>query len=86
MSMAQKLELREQSAIAATTAAAAQAPRLLSCGLLTGPPQTLALPAPSKQQNSAAQSTPSFASHEVRWFSTTEMDDRRRQVLCFNCN
>jgi hypothetical protein len=54
MSLARKLELREQSAVAATTAAAAQAPRLLGRGLLTGPPQTLALPAPSMQQNSAA--------------------------------
>jgi hypothetical protein len=47
MSLAQKLELREQSVVAAATAAVAQAPRLPSRGLLTGPPQPLALPAPS---------------------------------------
>lgn len=92
MSLARKLELREQSAAAAATAAAiapiaASAPRLAGRGLLTGPSPTLALPAPpTQQQQRPPNITPSFAGRQVRRLSNAEMDDRRRQGLCFNCN
>ena len=92
MSLARKLELREQSAAAAATAAAiapivASAPRLAGRGLRTGPSPTLALPAPpTQQQQRPPNITPSFAGRQVRRLSNAEMDDRRRQGLCFNCN
>jgi len=79
MSLARKLELREQSV---ARVAATAPPRLAGRGLLQGPQQPLALPAPPAR----ATPTPSFEGRQVRRLSPADMDDRRRQGLCFNCN
>jgi hypothetical protein len=85
MSLARKLELREKDA-AAASAVAAPPPRLAGRGLLTGPHPPLALTAPPPASGRAATSTASFEGRQIRLLSTTEMTERRKQGLCFNCN
>jgi len=83
MSLARKLEIREQST-SAVAAASASAPRLAGRGLLADPAQPLALPAPP--QVGGRVPAPVFKGRQVQRLTPTEMEDRRRQGLCFNCN
>ncbi|XP_066359602.1 uncharacterized protein [Miscanthus floridulus] len=83
MSLARKLELRDQCA------AAAAPPLRLGCdpqrGILPAPPPRLALPAP----NTAPVPTPqpvTVEGRQVKRLSQAEMEERRRLGLCFNCN
>lgn len=81
MSLARKLELREQ--YVALNAPAPAVPRLPGRGLLTGPTPQLALPAPLGR---AASAPLAIEGRPVRRLSQAEMEERRRQGLCFNCN
>jgi len=81
MSLARKLELREQYYTAAVPAP--PAPRQTTRGLLTGPPPQLALPAPPSR---AAAPSLTIEGRQVKRLSQSEMEERRRLGLCFNCN
>jgi hypothetical protein len=87
MSMARKLEQQELSVLLPVGHQAAPL-RIAGRGLLTGPPPPpLALPALSSQpprHNVAPALTAD--GHQIQQLSPTEMDERRRQGLCFNCN
>jgi hypothetical protein len=80
MSLARKLELRKQSVVAAASTPAA--PRLAGRGLLPGPSQPLALPAPPPRN---APAPPLPVGRPIRRLSQAEMEDRRQKGLCFNC-
>ena len=84
MSLARKLELRNQCAMPA--AAAPSAPCAGQRSILPAP-QRLPLPAPATAPPTAP--TPAQVSVEgrpVKRLSQTEMEERRRLGLCFNCN
>jgi hypothetical protein len=85
MSLARKLERREQDAAAAAKAAIPP-PRLAGRGLLAGPVPQLALPAPTTAPGRPIPSLPTARGRQIRRLSLAEMDDRRQQGLCFNCN
>ena len=77
MSLARKLELREQYA--------APAPRAATRGLLPAPPQRLALPAPPGA-NPPAPNTVTVEGRPIKRLSTAEQEERRRLGLCYNCD
>jgi hypothetical protein len=84
MSLARKLELRDQCA------ASGQAPaRLSQCGILPAP-QVLAQPAPSQASTSLVSSLQppptSMEGRSIKRLSPAEMDEWRWLGLCFNCN
>lgn len=81
MSLARKLELREQ--YSSTIMPTPSAPRQATHGLLMGPPQQLALPAPPPH---AAAPPLTVEGRQVKRLSQSEMEERRRLGLCFNCN
>ncbi|XP_066340433.1 uncharacterized protein [Miscanthus floridulus] len=81
MSLARKLELREQYYTAVVPAP--PAPWQTTRGLLIGPPPQLALPAPPPR--TAAPSL-TIEGRQVKRLSQSEMEERRRLGLCFNCN
>lgn len=78
MSMARKLELREQYITQAAQTPAA--PRLGGRGLLSVPAPPLALLAPTRSTPPATDGQP------IRRLSQSEMEERRRLGLCFNFN
>jgi hypothetical protein len=82
MSLARKLELREQYAAVAPPFAP---PNNQQQGLLPAPPPCLALPAPPPAPTAAA-TTVTVEGRPVRRLSMSEMEERRRLGLCFNCN
>lgn len=75
MSLARKLELREH------LAAPAAPPRTAGRGLLPAPRALPALPA-----SAAATPTITVEGRPVKKLSQTEMEERRRLGLCYNCN
>nr|CAB3494457.1 unnamed protein product [Digitaria exilis] len=81
MSLAHKLELRDQYTRPPQSSYSSS--RYPSKGLLPVPAVRLALTAPVVL---AAQTTTAVEGRPVRRLSQTEMEDRRRQGLCFNCN
>ena len=81
MSLARKLELREQYYTAAVPAP--PAPRQATRGLLIGPPPQLALPAPPPR---AAAPSLTIEGRQVKRLSQSKMEERRRLGLYFNCN
>jgi hypothetical protein len=83
MSLARKLELRKHCAAAVAPPSAS--PRDQQQGLLAAPPPRLALPAPPPAAIAVA-TTVTVEGHPVRRLSMTEMEERRRLGLCFNCN
>lgn len=79
MSMARKLELREQYITQAVQTPAAL--RLGGRGLLSGPAPSLALLAPPTRST-----PPATGGQPIRRLSQSEMEEHRRLGLCFNCN
>ena len=80
MSLARKLELRDQCALA--VAPPARPPQK---GILPAPAPRLAPPAPATP--AAPQQAPVLVEgRQVKRLSQTEMEERRRLGLCFNCN
>ena len=77
MSLARKLELREQYA--------APAPRAATRGLLAAPPPRLALPAPPGA-NPPAPNTLTVEGRPIKRLSTAKQEERRRLGLCYNCD
>ncbi|XP_066373865.1 uncharacterized protein [Miscanthus floridulus] len=75
MSLARKLELREQYA--------APAPRAATRGLLPVPQQRLALPAPPGA-NPPAPNTVTVEGRPIKRLSTAEQEERRWLGLCYN--
>ena len=83
MSLARKLELRDQCATAA--APPPRPGRDHQRGLLPAPPPRLALPAPNTAPAPAPQPV-TVEGHQVKRLSQAEMEERRRLGLCFNYN
>jgi hypothetical protein len=84
MSLARKVELRDQCAAPAPTPS-----RTFQRGLLPAPPKQLALPAPPP--STAPPPTPvapttTTDGHAIKRLSQAEMEERRRLGLYFNCN
>lgn len=77
MSLARKLELREQFA------APAAPPRAAGRGLLPAPCVLPALPAPAA---AAPANTITVEGRPVKKLSQVEMEEQRRLGLCYNCN
>ena len=75
MSLARKLELREQYV--------APAPRAAPRGLLAAPPQRLALPAPPGA-NPPALNIVTVEGRPIKRLSTAEQEECRRLGLCYN--
>jgi hypothetical protein len=84
MSLARQLELREQYTL--TTASAATAPKGAGRGLLSAPPQRLALPAPPGPGTKPAAPTATVEGRPVKRLTQAEQEERRRLGLCFNCD
>ena len=82
MSLARKLEVREQYAVVAPPPAP---PSEQQQGLLPVPPPRLALPAPQPAVTVAA-ATVTMDGRPVKRLSMSEMEERRQLDLCFNCN
>jgi len=82
MSLARKLELRNQCALVPASATATS--RSSNRDILPLPPRPV-LPVPPA---SAPPATPLLLveGHPVKRLSQAEMEERRRQGLCFNCN
>ena len=84
MSLARKLELRNQCATPA--AAAPSAPCAGQRSILPAP-QRLPLPAPATAPPTAPMPAQvSVEGRPVKRLSQTDMEERRRLELCFNCN
>jgi len=81
MSLARKLELRDQCAAAVTPAPRPGRDR----GILPAPPPHLALPGPAAPTAPPAPTT-TVEGRQVKRLSQAEMEVRRRLGLCFNCN
>ncbi|SPT20639.1 unnamed protein product [Triticum aestivum] len=80
MSLARKLELRDQCALAS-----APPVRFQKKGILPAPVPHLASPAPALP--AAPPHAPSLPEgRPIKRLSQTEMEERRRLGLCFNCN
>ena len=77
MSLARKLELREQYA--------ALAPRATTRGLLAAHPQRLALPAPPGA-SPLGPNTVTMEGRPIKRLSTAEQEERCRLGLCYNCD
>ena len=77
MSLARKLELREQYVV--------PAPRATTKGLLPAPPPRLALPAPPPV-HAAAPNTVTIEGRPVKRLTQAEQEERRRLGLCYNCD
>ncbi|XP_066349333.1 uncharacterized protein [Miscanthus floridulus] len=83
MSLARKLELREQCGVAA--APPPRPGRDHQRGLLPAPPPCLALPAPNTAPAPAPQPV-TIEGRQVKRLSQAEMEERCRLGLYFNCN
>ena len=77
MSLARKLELREQYT--------ATPPRAATRGLLPTPVQRLALPAPPATTSSTS-ATVTVEGRSIKRLTTVEQEERRRLGLCYNCD
>jgi len=80
MSLARKLEMRDQCALAAAPPGHSQ-----QKGILPERPPRLALPVPAPP--AAPQQAPALVEgHQVKRMSQAEMEERYHLGLCFNCN
>ena len=84
MSLARKLELRDQCATA--SGPLPRAGRDHQRGILQAPPPRPVFPAPPVAATAAMPPTTTIEGRPVKRLSQAEMEERRRLGLCFNCN